>query len=92
MEYLIEEKNARIRHLEYSMSETNEIICQVLGLALAFPRYSDNPDLFPDAHEDGVCVGHFVAEDLARMAADKIKEQQNLLSGFAASQNKKEKE
>jgi hypothetical protein len=46
---------------------------QILGKALGYPRYCDDPKNFPGATEaDGVCVGVEVAVTLALQAADRI--------------------
>ena len=59
------------------MNELTELekIEQILGKALGYPYYKDDPDIFPKATEaDGVCVGVETAWSLAMIAADKIKE------------------
>ena len=59
------------------MNELTELekIEQILGKALGYPWYKDDPDIFPKATEaDGVCVGIETAWSLAMIAADKIKE------------------
>ena len=59
------------------MNELTELekIEQILGKALGYPWYKDDPDLFPKATEaDGVCVGVETAWSLAMIAADRIKE------------------
>lgn len=53
---------------------------QILGKALGYPYYKDDPKNFPNATEaDGVCVGVETAWSLAMLAADKIKELQDKL-------------
>jgi len=53
--------------------DQNHEIEQILGAALGYPRYCDDPINFPDATEaDGVCVGDHVAETLAEEAAARI--------------------
>lgn len=55
--------------------EELEKIEQILGKALGYPYYKDDPKNFPNATEaDGVCVGIETAWSLAMLAADKIKE------------------
>jgi hypothetical protein len=55
--------------------EEDQKIEQILGKALGYPWYKDDPDIFPKATEaDGVCVGVETAWSLAMIAADKIKE------------------
>ena len=51
-----------------------EEIEQILGKALGYPWYKDDPKNFPNATEaDGVCVGVETAWSLAMLAADKLK-------------------
>ena len=53
---------------------------QILGKALGYPWFKDDPKNFPTATEaDGVCVGVETAWSLAMIAADKIKELQGEL-------------
>jgi hypothetical protein len=53
----------------------SEEIEQILGKALGYPWYKDDPKNFPNATEaDGVCVGVETAWSLAMIAADRIKE------------------
>lgn len=53
----------------------SEEIGQILGKALGYPWFKDDPKNFPTATEaDGVCVGEHTAWSLAMCAADKIKE------------------
>jgi hypothetical protein len=62
------------------MNELTELekIEQILGKALGYPWYKDDPDIFPKATEaDGVCVGVETAWSLAMIAADRIKELEN---------------
>lgn len=60
--------------IDKSRKESEEIE-QILGKALGFPYYKDDPKNFPTATEaDGVCVGDHTAWSLAMCAADKIKE------------------
>jgi hypothetical protein len=55
--------------------EESEKIEQILGKALGYPWFKDDPKNFPTAtEEDGVCVGDHTAWSLAMCAADKIKE------------------
>jgi hypothetical protein len=52
----------------------SEEIEQILGKALGYPWYKDDPKNFPNATEaDGVCVAPNTAASLAMHAADKIK-------------------
>jgi hypothetical protein len=51
----------------------SEEIEQILGKALGYPYYKDDPKNFPTATEaDGVCVGDHTAWSLAMAAADLI--------------------
>lgn len=51
---------------------------QILGEALGYPRYSDDPKNFPDTTEaDGVCVGEMTVALLAQQLADAYKELKN---------------
>ena len=55
------------------IKESQEIE-QILGKALGYPWYKDDPKNFPTATEaDGVCVAPNTAASLAMHAADKIK-------------------
>ena len=52
----------------------SEEIEQILGKALGYPWFKDDPKNFPNATEaDGVCVAPNTAASLAMHAADKIK-------------------
>ena len=56
------------------MIKESEAIEQILGKALGYPWYKDDPKNFPNAAEaDGVCVAPNTAASLAMHAADKIK-------------------
>ena len=61
------------------IKESQEIE-QILGKALRYPWYKDDPKNFPNATEaDGVCVAPNTAASLAMHAADKIKELEDKL-------------
>lgn len=47
---------------------------QVLGRALGYPRYADDPKNFPGATGDEVCVGEHVAVTLAGEVAARVRE------------------
>lgn len=65
--------NTKEQILVRALSKQNEMICQILGKVLGFPWYKDDQKNFPGTtEEDGICEGHYVAEDLAHMAADRI--------------------
>ena len=56
------------------MIKESEEIEQILGKALGYPWYKDDPKNFPNATEaDGVCIAPNTAASLAMHAADKIK-------------------
>ena len=60
--------------IDKSRQESEEIE-QILGKALGYPWFKDDPKNFPTAtEEDGVCVGDHTAWSLAMLAADRIKE------------------
>ena len=70
------EKYKKLKN-ETQSNELTELekIEQILGKALGYPWYKDNPDIFPNATEaDGVCVGIETAWSLAMIASDRIKE------------------
>lgn len=64
----------RVTKLEHALASVNLEICQTLGAALGYPKYSDDPKNFPDVPKDdpGVCVGEHIAETLASEAAKRI--------------------
>lgn len=63
--------------------EELEEIEQILGKALGYPWYIEDPKNFPNATEaDGVCVGVETAWSLAKIAADKIKELEETISDY----------
>ena len=66
----------RISELNRALAKQNEEICQILGAALGYPKYSDDRINFPDMPLDdpSVCVGDHVAESIAAEAAEWIKE------------------
>ena len=64
----------RLRHVAKGLWKEYFEIEQILGKALGYPWFKDDPKNFPDATEEhGVCVGDHVAVSLAMEAADKIK-------------------
>lgn len=64
--------------------EELEKIKQILGKALGYPYYIEDPKTFPNATEaDGVCVGIETPWSLAMLAADKIKELEEKVEYFA---------
>lgn len=58
--------------LEYASLKQSYEIEQILGKALGYPKYKDDPKNFPDATDDSVCVGDHVPESLALEAACRI--------------------
>jgi hypothetical protein len=76
----------RIERLRAACSRQNEEICQVLGKALGYPWFKDDPANFPDATEEhGVCVGDHVAESLADEAAKRIERLERALAETKAA-------
>jgi hypothetical protein len=70
MDHLTKDRKAIL-----ALIKESDEIAQVLGKALGYPWYKDDPKNFPNATEaDGVCVGDHTAWSLAMCAADKIKE------------------
>lgn len=67
---------AEIDALRNACMNEDHAISQILGKALGYPRYCDDPKNFPDAIEaDGVCVGDQVTATLAQEVADRIQAQ-----------------
>lgn len=65
--------NERIKHLTNACAKQDNEICQTLGKVMGFFWYKDDPVNFPEATEaDGVCVGEYLAEDMAVLAAKRI--------------------
>ena len=64
------------------IKESQEIE-QILGKALRYPWYKDDPKNFPNATEaDGVCVAPNTAASLAMEAADMIKNLEDKLMDY----------
>jgi len=64
----------RLKRVRDKMLEEFHQIEQILGKALGYPWYKDDPTNFPNATEaDGVCVAPNTAASLAMHAADRIK-------------------
>ena len=62
------------------MIEEFHQIEQILGKALGYPWYKDDPKNFPNATEaDGVCVAPNTAASLAMEAADRIRDLEDKL-------------
>lgn len=82
--------------LRNAFAEQNQFVEQTLAQALGgFPWYKDDPKNFPGAtEENGVCVGELVVEDLAHLAAERIKELErmfaNAVKGYSNSTTKYE--
>jgi hypothetical protein len=63
----------KFKVLKEDFIRSNDFICQVLGKALDYPKFSDDQKNFPNASEsDGVCVGDHVSESIAIEAAEEI--------------------
>jgi hypothetical protein len=60
---------------ERGMMKSLAEIDQVLGKALGYPRYADDPDNFPDVKNDSVCTGEHTPVTIAHEAASKIESQ-----------------
>ncbi len=71
----VAEQDAEIARLRDACVRQAREVEQTLGRALGFPRYADDPANFPEVAPDDprVFVGEYVAETLARMAADRIR-------------------
>lgn len=69
----VERLRAERDHYRAACEHTENEIQQILGKALGFPRYCDDPTNFPTATEaDGVCVGEHTAATLAsELVADR---------------------
>ena len=64
----------RLRHVAKGLWKESLEIKQILGKALGYPWFKNDPRNFPNATEaDGVCVGDHVAVTLAMEASDRIK-------------------
>lgn len=64
----------RLKRVRDKMLEEFHQIEQILGKALGYPWFKDDPKNFPNATEaDGVCVAPNTAASLAMHAADRIK-------------------
>lgn len=60
--------------------ESEHEAMQLLGAAVGCPRYSDSPDIFPQATEnDGVCTVPHSLETLAKSAAERIRDTDNAI-------------
>jgi len=70
----------RLKRVRDKMLEEFHQIEQILGKALNYPWFKDDPKNFPNTTEaDGVAIGDHTAWSLAVCAADKIKELQEQL-------------
>jgi hypothetical protein len=68
--------------IDRAKKESQEIE-QILGKALGYPWYKDDPKNFPNATEaDGVCIGPNTAASLAMEAADRIKNLEDKLMDY----------
>jgi hypothetical protein len=76
----------KLKEVRDKMIKESQEIEQILGKALGYPWYKDDPKNFPNATEaDGVCVAPNTAWSLALCAADKIRD----LQGKLFNQNRK---
>lgn len=70
---------ARVAELESGYDRESDDVCQMLGKALGFPWFKDDPVNFPGSTEShGVCVGEHVPGSLAAVAARRIAELDSL--------------
>lgn len=78
MDHLTKDRKAIL-----ALIKESDEIAQVLGKALGYPWYKDDPKNFPNATEaDGVCVGPNTAASLAMEAADMIKNLEDKLMDY----------
>lgn len=55
------------------IAKLSEVVCQVLGKALGYPAYKEDPVNFSNATDaDGVCYGDHVPESILQAAANYI--------------------
>ncbi len=67
--------------LRQRANATENEVCQILGKALGYPWYKDDPENFPEATEaDGVCVGDHTAASLAAEAAQRLAEMEAVVA------------
>ena len=72
--HLANDRQAKDKKAILALIKESQEIEQILGKALGYPWYKDDPKNFPTATEaDGVCVAPNTAASLAMHAADKIK-------------------
>ena len=83
---IIDEQRAEINNLKQPIviyKKELEKIEQILGKALGYPWYKDDPKNFPNATEaDGVCIGDHTAWSLAMCAADRIRDLEDKLMDY----------
>lgn len=73
-------------HDVYALSSHE--IEQLLGKALGYPRYCDDPENFPEATEaDGVCVGEHTPQSLAIELAERCERQSQAATEHKAFQS-----
>lgn len=61
---------ATIDERVFGFQQEMRAVEQILGQALGYPWYKDNPEAWPDATDaDGVCVGEHTPYTLAKEAA-----------------------
>lgn len=78
LEDKLEKTRRRKDEIEDAYKQTSYEVEQILGKALRYPWFMEDPKNFPDATEEtGVCVGDHVPETLATEAARKIEELRN---------------
>jgi hypothetical protein len=70
----------KLKEVRDKMIKESQEIEQILGKALGYPWYKDDPNNFPNATEaDGVCVAPNTAASLAMEAADRIRDLEDKL-------------
>lgn len=80
----LEEAESEVKRLQDACAKTEDEVEQILGKALGYPWYKDDPGIFSGATEaDGVCVGEHVAASLAMEAVGEIERLRAALQPFA---------
>jgi hypothetical protein len=74
----------RLRAAESVVKRKDHEIEQVLGKALGFPAYRDDPENFPGVSpdDDRLCLGNYTAESLADMAARDLRQYQEFVGSL----------
>ena len=81
-------KDAEIARLRYAFGKESHEVEQILGQALGYPWYKDDPKNFPGTTEkDGVCVGEHIPQTLAMDAVAVIRAMAEALQKVDISMN-----